>query len=254
MLKKEKIFKKKLKSLLFKLKIKRGSNIILHSNSAGLLQFYKKISSFDIFFNLLLNQIGKNGTLVIPTYNYDFTKGKTFDQKKSFSQVGNFGNHLLKKYYRKRTSNPIFSHLVFGKYYQKLMNIKNCELFGDKSFFSYLEKLDFRIICFCCSPASITFNHYIENKMKVNYRFKKKFEGYLKNKENIKKIEVVYNVGKKNVNYLIKEKNLLKLVNNRNFLQISFGRFYCYSVKARYYSRVLQRKIKSNVKFLIKDT
>ena len=253
MSKKEKILKKSLKDLFFKLKIKKGSKIILHSNTAGLLQLSNSKKSLDFFFQLLLKTIGKSGTLVIPTYNYDFTKGKVFDKKKSPSQIGIFGNYMIKKYFKNRTNNPIFSHLVFGKDFEKLIGANDNDVFGNQSFFSELERLDFLIVCFCCSPASITFSHYIENKMKVNYRFKKKFEGYLKDKENIKKIEVVYNVGKKNVNYSIKEKNLLKLVNNRDFLQISFGRFYCYSVKTKYYSKILQNKIKSNVKFLIKD-
>ena len=31
---------------------------------------------------MLIKQIGNKGTLIIPAYNYDFTKGKTFDLKK----------------------------------------------------------------------------------------------------------------------------------------------------------------------------
>lgn len=253
MSKKEKILKKNLKDLFFKLKIKKGSKIILHSNTAGLLQLSNSKKSFDIFFQLLLQTIGKTGTLVIPTYNYDFTRGKVFDKKKSPSQIGVFGNYMLKKYFKNRTNNPIFSHLVFGKDFEKLMGTNDNDIFGNQSFFSELERLDFLIVCFCCSPASITFNHYIENKMNVGYRFLKKFVGFKKSTKGLEKTKISYYVGRKKTNYLIKEKNLLSLVNNKKFLETSFGRFNCYSVNAKYYSKIIQKKISLNDKFLIRD-
>ena len=76
------MLKKKLEKLFKKLKIKRGSNVMLHSNSAGILQYAlskrNKSKFYKIFFNLLLHTIGQKGTLVVPTYNYDFAKGRSF--------------------------------------------------------------------------------------------------------------------------------------------------------------------------------
>ena len=250
---KEKNLKRKINTLFLKLKIKKGSKIILHSNSAGILQFINKEKSLDLLFNMLMKKIGANGTLIVPTYNYDFTKGKTFDKKKSPSHVGFFSNYLLKKFSLNRSNDPIFSHLIFGKLSRKLIKIESKEVFGKQSIFNQFEKLNFKIVCFCCSPATITFNHFIENKMQVKYRFKKKFTGKISNKNSYNTKSLIYYVGKKNISYTIKDKNILKLVDNTNFIKVNFGKFICYSVDVKFYSRAVQKGIRNNEKFLIQN-
>ena len=80
-------FLKEINFLFKKLKIKKNDNILLHSNSAGINQIKilkkDKAKFYNLFINALLKKIGSKGTLVMPTYNYDFTKGKTFDYNKS---------------------------------------------------------------------------------------------------------------------------------------------------------------------------
>ena len=85
---------KKLNSLFKNLKIKKGDKIIIHSNIAGLLQFYltKREIISETFISFLKKYLGKKGIIAIPTYNYQFTKNKNFNLKKSLSQVGFFGN------------------------------------------------------------------------------------------------------------------------------------------------------------------
>ena len=252
MSKKNIILKKKLKKLLNKLEIKKGSRILLHSNSAGFLQFIKTTKSFDTFFKILIKQIGREGTLVVPTYNYNFTKGCAFDKSKSISQVGAFTNYLIKKYNQNRTNDPIFSHLIFGKLFRKLNNCKNEEVFGRKSIFAHFEKYNFQIVCFCCPPNKMTFLHYIEKKTNVKYRFNKIFNGKIKIKNKYKVIKVKYYVGKRNVNYTIKGNNLLKLINKRKFREESFGRFLCYTVRTKYLANIVRKKLSKNQYFLIK--
>ena len=71
----------KLKSIFKKIKIKSGDKIIVTANIIKILsKFKKKEINFDpnIFLNELKRCVGKNGTIFIPTYNWDFCKGKTF--------------------------------------------------------------------------------------------------------------------------------------------------------------------------------
>jgi aminoglycoside N3'-acetyltransferase len=65
------------------LKIENGDNIIIHSNITGILQFYEKNkeAACELFISYLKKSIGKKGTLIIPTYNYKFTKGESFNVK-----------------------------------------------------------------------------------------------------------------------------------------------------------------------------
>ena len=102
MLRKKSNLKKKLLILFKELNIKKNDNIFLHSNSTRILQYDKTKKSkkklFKLFFNLLIKKIGPNGTLVVPTYNYDFAKNKTFFYDKANSQVGELSNFFLKEY------------------------------------------------------------------------------------------------------------------------------------------------------------
>ena len=82
----ERKLKNKIEKLLRDLKILRNDNIIIHSNAAGIYQFQNKKNSkkLKLFIESIKNYIGRNGTILIPTYNYDFTKGKTFQLNKPY--------------------------------------------------------------------------------------------------------------------------------------------------------------------------
>ena len=129
MLRKKIDIEKKLSILFRKLNIKRNDNIFLHSNSAGILQYTRskkgKKKLFKIFLNLLLKKIGQNGTLLLPTYNYDFAKGKAFNYNKYNSQVGELSNFFLKEFKVKRSLDPIFSYAIKGKLKKKTFKIKS---------------------------------------------------------------------------------------------------------------------------------
>ena len=76
---KKKLFINNISKLLKKLNIRKGSRILMHSNSAGLYQFNLNVKlSRKIFFDKIIDTIGANGQLILPVYNYDFTKKKGF--------------------------------------------------------------------------------------------------------------------------------------------------------------------------------
>ena len=249
----QKNLNKKLKHLFKSLKIKKNDKIIIHSNIAGLSQYYKgnKNINCKLFISFLKRYIGKKGIIVIPTYNYQFTKNKKLNHKTSTSEVGFFSNYLLTKNLKKRTLDPVFSHIIFGKIKNFDSKKINTEAFGKDSLFNSFIKENFKIICFCCSTDRITFLHHIEYLLKVPYRFVKKFKGVFF--QNNSKIEISYryNVGKKNYDYSLKEKRINKLIDQKNFIKSYFGRFECYSVNCIYLYNNLKSKIKINKKFLI---
>ncbi len=243
----------KLKHLFKSLKIKKNDKIIIHSNIAGLSQYYKgnKNTNCKLFISFLKRYIGKKGTIIIPAYNYQFTKNKKLNLKTAPSEVGFFSNYLLIKNWKKRTLDPVFSHIIFGKINNFNSNKINTEAFGKDSLFNSLNKEKFKIVCFCCSTDRITFLHYIEHLLKVPYRYIKEFKGvFLKNNSKIE-INYKYNVGKKNHDYSLKEKKINKLIDQKNFIKSYFGRFECYSVSCIYLYNNLKRKIKINKKYLI---
>ncbi len=244
---------KKLNYLFKDLRIKKNDKIMIHSNVAGLLQFYDGDigRACNLFISCLKKYIGKKGVIIIPTYNYKFTEKKDFYVKKSLSEVGFLGNLFLKKNWKKRTLDPIFSHLVFGKISDFDKDTINTNAFGKKSIFSYLHRSNFKILCFCCSPDRMTYIHYLEYVFKVPYRFEKKFSGnFIQNKKR-SKITYVYNVGKKNHIYRLNETKINQLIDNKNFLSSNLGKFQCFSVSSNYLYSQLQKKLKKEKKFLI---
>lgn len=251
----EKKISHKLSKHLDSLKIKKNENVFLHTNIAGVLQYsINKIKSCNLFLKILKKKIGKNSIIIIPTYNYNFTKSKIYDLKKNFSEVGYFTNYLQKKNLSKQTLDPIFSHLILGgKSNLKTNFLKkiNVDAFGENSIFNFLEKNKFKIICFCCSPNRITYLHYLEQKLMVPYRYKKIFKGKFIYKN--KKHEIFYNyfVGKKKIDYSIKEENILKILKTHKFVSSKFGRFISYAVDVSYLTDTLTKIMKKSKFFLI---
>ena len=256
MLRKKIDIEKKLSILFKNLKIKRNDNVFLHSNSAGILQYakYKKNKKelFKIFFNLLLNKIGENGTLVLPTYNYDFAKGKPYFYDKYNSQVGELTNFFLKEYKVKRSMDPIFSHAINGKLNKKLIKSRVDICFGEESLFKKIQDYDFKIFGFCCPLNTMTFLHYIEKKMEVKYRFNKKFVSTFVKNHKKQKIELEYFVGKKNIDYKLKNYKLDKAFkNSKNFISFDYGNFNCWIINAKDCFKVIKRKIEKKNNYLI---
>ncbi len=252
MYKKKLNYLKKLSHLFQNLGIKKNDNVILHFNFAGLMQFSKnqtKVSKDLLSF--LKRYLGPESTILIPTYNYDFSRGKIYNRKLSPSHVGLLGNILIKKYFRNRTYEPIFNHIVFGNAKREIFECSTREAFGPKSIFEFMRKKNFKIICFCCSPTTVTFLHYIENVNKVSYRFEKKFTGKII--FNRKKIPINYKyyVGKKRINYIVKNKKILKIFKKKPAKISRFGKFECYSIGSKALYNIVSRKIKNNERYLI---
>ena len=64
--------------LLKDFNLNKGDTIMLVSDVSFLLHTYKKNNKYfdiNLFIDSVLEKIGKEGTLLIPTYNYDFCKG-----------------------------------------------------------------------------------------------------------------------------------------------------------------------------------
>ena len=257
MLRKKISTKKNLLILFKELNIKKNDNIFLHSNSAGILQYAKAKKSkkklFKLFFDLLIKKIGPNGTLVVPTYNYDFAKGKTFFYDNANSQVGELSNFFLKEYNAKRSLDPIFSHAIKGKLKRKLLLSKTDECFSEESIFKKVVSYNFKIFGFCCLLNTMTLLHYIEKKMKVKYRYDKNFESTFMKKNKKKKIKLKYYVGKKKIDYRLKNHKLEKAFKNLNsFISCDFGNFYCWTITAKSCLNIIEKKISKKNNYLIK--
>ena len=94
----------------------------------------------DAFLDAILGVIGDEGTLLIPTFNWDFCKGKTFDYYKTPCKTGSLGKIALKRDDFKRTKHPIYSFAVWGKDKEELCARDYKSSFGIESPFTYCKE------------------------------------------------------------------------------------------------------------------
>ena len=130
----------------------------------------------NVFIDTIIEKIGHKGTLLFSAYNWEFGRGKVFDYHNACSQTGGLSNVALKRKDFRRTKHPIYSFAVWGNDQNYLCNLNNISAFGEDSPFAYLYKrcgknlfigIDYK--------AAFTFTHYIEEKIRVNYRSPKYF-------------------------------------------------------------------------------
>lgn len=161
--------------------LKKGDIVFLSSDITDL--FYLEIEngrgkpSANLFIDKIIQTIGEDGTLILPTYNWDFCKGITFDWKKTKGKTGILGNICLKRPDFKRTKHPIYSCVVYGKDQQLLCGLDYVSSFGSDSIFAYLEKNHAKhVIINVPLTQCFTYAHHIEESfIPLKYRYLKEF-------------------------------------------------------------------------------
>lgn len=240
------------KKLIGKMNLQKEDKIFIASDIQKLgLQFYELGERFDLdyFIEKLQEEIGEKGTLIFPTYNWDFCKGVTFDYKKTKSKTGALSQKALTRKDFVRTKHPIYSFAVWGKDSEKLYSMNNISSFGSDSPFAYFEKENYKMIFLDVSfTDSLTFTHYLEEKLNVEYRFLKSFKGKYIDENNLESereysmyvryldFEVGHNMDK--IEEMAEKNNILKVDN-----------FYNIPIKSCYLQEIgtlIEKDIKEN--------
>lgn len=129
------------------------------------------------FISALNEKVGKNGTILIRAFTWDYCHGKGFDIRNSPSQAGALGNVAMKRSDYKRTRHPIYSWMVWGKWKEYLCSLDEKESFGENSVFAWEERNENAIQLNIGHPKTngLTLFHYMEEKVGVSYRYIKNF-------------------------------------------------------------------------------
>lgn len=155
-----------------------GDTILVHSNTDVLDRLMPEAEPIERFAALkqaLLDAVGPEGTVVVPTFNYGFCRGRRFDPARSSSHVGLFTNYMMRQEGAVRSTHPIFSFTAIGRDRAGLMAEVPASAFAEESVFGRLRRRDALIVLFNVPFDNCTFVHHIEQARGVDYRFEKTF-------------------------------------------------------------------------------
>lgn len=141
----------------------------------------------EAFLDAILDVLGGEGTLLIPTFNWDFCHNVTFDYHKTPCKTGTLGTIALKHPAFRRTQHPLYSFAVAGKDQELLCGMENVSSFGADSPFGYMErKHALNVIIGIHYTDCFTYVHHVEEICGVNgYRFPKTFTGQYVDSEGV---------------------------------------------------------------------
>lgn len=162
--------------------VEDGDVLLVHSSLKRL--FNKVKADFGILitpndvFDSLRTALGKEGTLILPLYNFDFPQSKFFSMAETPSQMGALTEIGRNHPDAVRTGHPIYSFSVIGKRSKEFENIDNKSGYGADSPFAKIKELGGKIgIIGLSDQNSMTSYHFVEEQNLVDYRYFKNFEG-----------------------------------------------------------------------------
>jgi len=155
--------------------VQTGDTLLVHSS-------YKSFGGVEggpqTVIDALLHVLGDEGTLIMPTFNFDFCKGKPWDVRSTPSHMGAITNMVREHPDAKRIFHPIYSFAILGKHAEFLAKDRYKGSYERNSLFGKLRDLDGKIMIVGLSYTnSMTFFHHIEEMEGVDYRYMKEFTG-----------------------------------------------------------------------------
>ena len=187
----QKIFSEnRFKEVLDNLGIKQNDKLLVNSNTLNLMIKYRDKSLPSKMLDILIERVDSNGTLLFPTYNWEFCNGLNYDLLNTKSATGALSNLSLKNNFFIRSKNPIYSFSIYGKNKDEIAQLNHYSCFSLDSPFGYLIRnkgknlfidLDYK--------DAFTFVHVAEEDVSVSYRYHKKFTGKYIDKNKVEKIE-----------------------------------------------------------------
>jgi len=172
-----------------KLPISKGDMVYVISDVLDIAKScreHKEKFDCEEFIESLKAAVGESGTLLFPTYNWDFCKGIPFNYNTTKGKTGTLGNVALNMPGFKRTQHPLYSFAVWGHDQNVLVEMNNITSFGEDSPFAYMFHKDaYMLVVGNPKARGYTFIHYVEQKYTAAFRYEKEFTAdYIDEHEN----------------------------------------------------------------------
>jgi aminoglycoside 3-N-acetyltransferase len=161
--------------------LERGDIVLFHSSMARTFRYLlSKGAKPDprLVIDSILDQIGAEGTVLFPLFNFDFPVKREFSMLTTPSQMGVITEFSRQNYPGSRTGHPIYSFYAIGALSEEFKDLNNRSGYGPDSPFAKLLEMDGKIASVDLDDQhSMTMYHFVEEKMEVDYRYFKSFVG-----------------------------------------------------------------------------
>ena len=192
---------------------------------------------FNIFYKILNNLIGPNGTLCMNTYSFNTLRyNESFNYHNIKTTSGKLSEILLKDKNSIRSHHPVFSVTAIGKQASFICKNNSLNNYGYNSPYNKFLKTNGKIINLGMEPWQNPFNHVSEFLIGVPYYYNK-FTNvkYLRNK---KIINIKFSSFVRYLNFdLVENFNEIKkeLINQNLVKSSKLGDGYVFSINAKKY-------------------
>jgi aminoglycoside 3-N-acetyltransferase len=127
-----------------------------------------------------LDALGADGTLIIPSFNFNLKNGDHFSPSQTMPLTGALASEALKRKDFRRTYHPLHSFLVKGRLADDLASLRNISSFASDSPFALLTRENARMLIIGTRISeAFTFVHHAEELARVPYRRHQKIQIHL---------------------------------------------------------------------------
>lgn len=181
---------------LKKVGLERGDTVFLHISHRTLgkpQDCTSALQESQFLLGAIQEALGPNGTILVPTYTFSFTRQEVFDLQNTPSPGGPWSTSVdFLEYVRKqpgviRSRDPIHSVAGLGpKAHELLTDVPNT-CFGKGSVHHRLKEADGKICTIGVGLHEASFRHHVEETVGVPFRFNKLFTGLIRENGELKK-------------------------------------------------------------------
>jgi aminoglycoside 3-N-acetyltransferase len=160
-----------------------GDLLLVHSSIGRTVRGLLKAGlaadrAVGVILDSFIAAVGPEGTLLLPLFNFDFTKGALFDIRATPSQMGVLTEAGRLHPGAARTGHPLYSFAAIGAQAARFDGLTNDSGYGPDSPFALLRALGGRIaVLDLPDQQSLTFYHHVEETLAVPWRYHKRFAG-----------------------------------------------------------------------------
>jgi aminoglycoside 3-N-acetyltransferase len=131
-----------------------------------------------LYLDAILTVIGPEGTVCVPTFNFDFAQGAPYDPENTPSKgMGAFSEYVRQQPGARRTSHPMQSFSVLGHWAEDLASRDTPSAFDPGSASERMLDLNFKLLLLGADISASSIYHISEQRNQVPYRYWKDFFG-----------------------------------------------------------------------------